>query len=142
LRLFQCYSRGALQDIDQLTILRSLCKYTARVTRLRDIVPTLRQAIKVAQSDTPGPVFIEFPIDVLYPYQIVVKEAGFSKEPRGIKVLIETYLFAYISWQFGSAWAPQDITPLAVSVPTPKPEVVEQIADLILSSERPVILLV
>lgn len=78
--------RGALQDIDQGVLFRPLCKFTARITKLRDIALTVRKAIQVAQSGTPGPVFIEFPIDVLYPYQFVVKEMGFSPNPKGFKV--------------------------------------------------------
>jgi glyoxylate carboligase len=78
--------RGALQDIDQGVLFRPLCKFTARITKVRDIVPTVRKAIQVAQSGTPGPVFIEFPIDVLYPYQIIVKEMGFVKNPKGFQV--------------------------------------------------------
>jgi len=45
-----------------------------------------RKAISIAKSDTPGPVFVELPIDVLYPYNIVEKEIGFSKNPKGSKV--------------------------------------------------------
>uniref|UniRef100_F1LFL2 Acetolactate synthase-like protein n=1 Tax=Ascaris suum TaxID=6253 RepID=F1LFL2_ASCSU len=44
-------NRGALQDIDQIVLFRSMCKYVARVTRLRDIVPTMRAAICAAQSE-------------------------------------------------------------------------------------------
>jgi hypothetical protein len=32
--------------------------------------------MQVAQSGTPGPVFVEFPIDTLYPYPLVKKEVG------------------------------------------------------------------
>ena len=46
-------------------------QYTRRV---KDIVPVLRQALAAAQSGVPGPVFVEFPIDTLYPYASVVKE--------------------------------------------------------------------
>lgn len=59
--------RGALQDIDQMSIFRPLCKFTATINRVRDIVPTLKKAFQMASSGTPGPVFVEFPIDVLYP---------------------------------------------------------------------------
>lgn len=40
------------------------------VNTVRDIVPTMRKAFHVAQSGTPGPVFVEMPLDVLYPPSI------------------------------------------------------------------------
>lgn len=46
--------RGALQDIDQMSLFKPICKYTARVTRIRDIVAILKEALSVAQSGTPG----------------------------------------------------------------------------------------
>ncbi|XP_042750958.1 2-hydroxyacyl-CoA lyase 2-like, partial [Lagopus leucura] len=46
--------RGALQDIDQLSLFRTLCKACVSVRAVRHIVPTLRQAIATAQSGTPG----------------------------------------------------------------------------------------
>ena len=46
--------RGALQDIDQMALFKPLCKYCATVAHVRDIVPTLRKALQVAQSGTPG----------------------------------------------------------------------------------------
>ena len=52
--MFEYLGRGALQDIDQMSLFKPLCKFTATVTRVRDIVPTLQEAIKVAQSGTPG----------------------------------------------------------------------------------------
>ncbi|KAL3076750.1 hypothetical protein niasHT_036339 [Heterodera trifolii] len=47
--------RGALQDIDQQTLVRSLCKFSARVTCVRHIMPTIRNAIATAKSGTPDP---------------------------------------------------------------------------------------
>jgi thiamine pyrophosphate-dependent acetolactate synthase large subunit-like protein len=46
--------RGALQDIDQMSLFRSVCKYCVSVTSVRDIVPSLKCAIQEAQSGTPG----------------------------------------------------------------------------------------
>jgi acetolactate synthase-like protein len=46
----------------------------------------------IAKSDTPGPVFVEIPIDCLYPFKIVEKETGFSKNPKGIKVTTYIHL--------------------------------------------------
>ena len=48
--------RGALQDIDHLSLLKPLCKFAAEVTKIRDIVPTLRKAINIALSGTPGKI--------------------------------------------------------------------------------------
>ncbi len=46
--------RGALQDIDQMSLFKPLCKFCASIGCVRDIIPTIRKAIAVAQSDTPG----------------------------------------------------------------------------------------
>ena len=46
--------RGALQDIDQMSLFKPLCKYCASITKIRDIVPTLKKALHEAQSGTPG----------------------------------------------------------------------------------------
>ncbi|TMS39735.1 hypothetical protein L596_006216 [Steinernema carpocapsae] len=133
--------RGALQDIDQLVLFRPLCKYTARVTRLRDIVPTIRAAIQAAKSGTPGPVFVEFPIDVLYPYETVVKEIGFVPNSKGIKKIINAYLMCHVSRQFGGAWNEQDITPLPLSIPMPKSEEIQKLAELVQSAKKPLLLM-
>lgn len=68
--------RGALQDIDQISLFRPLCKFTATVRTVKDIVPTLREAFRMAQEGTPGPVFVEFPIDTLYPVDAVLQAYG------------------------------------------------------------------
>ena len=42
-------NRGALQDIQQRPILDPVCKKTYSVTTVRDIIPTIREALEVAQ---------------------------------------------------------------------------------------------
>lgn len=63
----------------QMALFRPLCKFCATIRRVRDIVPTLRTALQQAQSGTPGPVFVEFPIDTLYPIALVRREIGRDK---------------------------------------------------------------
>ncbi len=46
--------RGALQDIDQMSLFKPLCKFTATIRHIRDIVPTVKRALQEAQSGTPG----------------------------------------------------------------------------------------
>jgi acetolactate synthase-like protein len=96
--------RGALQDIDQINLFHSICKFSATVKTVREIVPTLRKALHIAQSGTPGniflpilsvlflqlsaftgPVFIEFPLDVLYPYELVKRELFNIPESKKLK---------------------------------------------------------
>ncbi|KAL1482109.1 hypothetical protein MTO96_034032 [Rhipicephalus appendiculatus] len=114
--------RGALQDIDQLSLFKSLCKFTATVTTVRDIVPTLRTALQKAQSDTPGPVFVELPIDVLYPYEIVQSEVGFKGRPGSLgQKLVKLYLDYYMHNLFAGAFQPRDVSPLPVSIPLARP---------------------
>ena len=68
--------RGALQDINQRDVLEPIVKKCFTVGRVRDIVPSLREAFKVAASGTPGPVFVELPLDVLYSYMLVAAGMG------------------------------------------------------------------
>ncbi|VDK24274.1 unnamed protein product, partial [Anisakis simplex] len=78
-------NRGALQDIDQMVLFKPICKHAVRITRVCDIIPTIRKAISIAQSDVPGPVFVELPIDILYPYQFVAKEASIANSTKQYK---------------------------------------------------------
>uniref|UniRef100_A0A8C2C388 2-hydroxyacyl-CoA lyase 2 n=1 Tax=Cyprinus carpio TaxID=7962 RepID=A0A8C2C388_CYPCA len=88
--------RGALQDIDQMSLFKPLCKFCASVRTVREIVPTVRKALAIAQSGTPGPVFIEFPIDTLYPYHVVEKD---SKNLKGKYHIALEWLFTLYSSQ-------------------------------------------
>ncbi len=63
--------RGALQDIDQLALFRPHVKRTIGVSRVGDLVPALQDAFLIAQEGVPGPVFVECPVDVLYPEHVV-----------------------------------------------------------------------
>lgn len=63
--------RGALQDIDQLALMKPNVKWAVVIKRVRDIVPTLERAFAIAQEGVPGPVFVECPIDTLYDEELV-----------------------------------------------------------------------
>ncbi|CAG5127592.1 unnamed protein product, partial [Candidula unifasciata] len=134
--------RGALQDIDQLSLFRPLCKFCATVSTVRDIVPTLRKALQIAQSGTPGPVFVEFPIDVLYPYQLVKKEIGMKTGPSGlVQRIINWYLENHLSNLFAGAWEDRNPGPLPVEFPRASSSQVQKCIELISRAKKPVILL-
>lgn len=109
--------RGALQDIDQMSLFKSLCKYTATIRYVRDIPDTLRKAIQVAQSGTPGPVFVEFPIDSLYPYHLVQRELGIKSDSKSLaQKIIGLYLNNYLSSLFAGAFDKHNFAPLKTDV--------------------------
>ncbi len=81
--------RGSLQDIDQLALMRPITRWASRVTKVADLAPAVDRAFRVATEDVPGPVFLEIPVDLLYPREVVerwyVQESGVErmKGPAG-----------------------------------------------------------
>lgn len=135
--------RGSLQDIDQFALMRPHVKWAAAVRRVRDIVPTLRRAFAVAQSDVPGPVFIEFPVDLLYPPAIVrqwynVAGEGSAKSVR--RTLTSWYLERHVRRMFASR-DDTDATPLPVSVPARSARRLQTVGDWLNQAARPVLLI-
>jgi thiamine pyrophosphate-dependent acetolactate synthase large subunit-like protein len=74
--------RGALQDIDQITLMKPNVKWAAAVRKVKELVPTLEQAFTIAQEGVPGPVFIECPIDTLYDEELVRSWYGRETSPK------------------------------------------------------------
>ncbi|MFH4980835.1 hypothetical protein AB6A40_007544 [Gnathostoma spinigerum] len=134
-------NRGALQDIDQLILFRPLCKYVTSVTRVRDIIPSLRKAFQIARSGTPGPVFLEFPIDVLYPYDVVLKLLDL-KVPKTFKQrLLNGYLLAHTSRLFGGVVVDgEPLVPLPPNIPLPYSADIDKAVNMIEHSVKPVLL--
>ncbi|XP_043072560.1 2-hydroxyacyl-CoA lyase 2 [Puntigrus tetrazona] len=134
--------RGALQDIDQMSLFKPLCKFCASVRTVREIVPTVRKALAIAQSGTPGPVFIEFPIDTLYPYHVVEKEFAPKNTPKGLMgKIIAWYLRNHLSNLFAGAWETRDLSPLPVHIPHATEDEVQRCVELVSRAKKPVILL-
>lgn len=63
--------KGALQDIDQMRLIKPNVKKAFAVRRVKDITPLLSEAIKTAREGVPGPVFVELPVDILYDEQLI-----------------------------------------------------------------------
>ena len=73
--------RGSLQDIDQMSLMKPNVKWATSITKVKDIVPKLQKAFRIAQQGVPGPVFVECPIDVLYGEELVMEWYGAKSEP-------------------------------------------------------------
>ena len=68
--------RGALQDIEQIKLFKTLVKWATKIKRYSDIIPVIEEAFDIAKSGIPGPVFVECPIDLLYDEPLVRKWYG------------------------------------------------------------------
>ncbi|XP_046405890.1 2-hydroxyacyl-CoA lyase 2-like [Ischnura elegans] len=131
--------KGALQDIDQISLFKSVCKCCVTVKYVKDIVPVLRKAINIAMSGVPGPVFVEFPIDVLYPYYVVRQEMLGKQSTTSIfSLILHWYLEYYLARLFASAWVPRKMDPLPVSTPLSDESLVKKVAELLSKSQCPV----
>lgn len=56
---------GSLQDMDHVSLMRSITKWSVQVPETRRIGEYVDAAFRVAQANVPGPVFLEMPLDLL-----------------------------------------------------------------------------
>ena len=63
--VFTQHDKGVLQDIDQISIVKGICKWAVTVFDVNRIDEYIDKAVKLAMSGRKGPVFLEFPINVL-----------------------------------------------------------------------------
>lgn len=89
--------RGSLQDIDQMSLMKPNVKWAARITKVKDIIPTLEKAFAVAQEGIPGPVFVECPIDTLYGEELVREWYGAKSKEEPARNFKEKVIQWYIN---------------------------------------------
>ncbi len=137
--------RGALQDIDQLTLLKSIVKMSQSIQRNCDIVPVLEDAFTVARSGVPGPVFIECPIDLLYDEDLVREwyETGSQagQSPRIKQKIKQLYLKYHVDKMFAcdlEAMAPEAHDPEVGSI---KPAGIDKAGRLLEQAKTPVMVI-
>ncbi|OFW60107.1 MAG: acetolactate synthase large subunit [Candidatus Solincola sediminis] len=63
----RCYPfRGSMQQLDQLSLFKPITKWNAVVNRWDRIPELVERAYRVATSGRPGPVHLDFPVDILF----------------------------------------------------------------------------
>lgn len=137
-------NRGALQDIDQLALIRSSVKWAASARRVRDLEPLLRQALRIAMEGTPGPVFLECPIDLLYDEPMVRQLYASRMDTKPGAALVDRAIATYLRWhldrQFAGLSEPQAAAE-SVPVPEPAPAAVAQAVRRLATAQRPVMVI-
>jgi len=136
--------RGALQDIDQLAVMRPVTKWATAAATLPALARALERACRVARQGVPGPVFVEVPVDLLYPEPLVrewyAKEAG---RGGGLTAgALRAYLAGHLWRQFRAPPAPgrPGAGKLTPSREAPARLGVGPAAAVLRAAERPVIL--
>lgn len=93
--------RGALQDIDQMSLMAPLTKWCVRASRVGNLRALMERALTKSFEGVPGPVFVEIAVDLLYPEEVVnkwyMKQSGIKgmKGPVGsiAKKCVDLYLW-------------------------------------------------
>ena len=140
--------RGALQDIDQMALVRPHVKWARRLGRVAEILPNLRKAFFEAQNGVPGPVFLEIPVDLLYPEAVVRKMYGqqaSSQLPAAHQTPAERVLKAYLEWHVQRIFAGVEEAKAEVlseaALPKPDPGKIQLAAEQLQRVERPLLLI-
>jgi acetolactate synthase I/II/III large subunit len=60
------WGSGSLQELDHVPILASITKLAATATSVEEIVPLVSRAVTTATTPHRGPVFVDFPMDVVF----------------------------------------------------------------------------
>ena len=134
--------RGSLQDIDQLSIIRSITKWATTVKTVSALAPTVEKAFEVARGGVPGPVFIEVPVDLLYSEELVrewyLKEAGAGGRSLGAKAL-QLYLRGHLYRQFHGPHIDLEVPRPDLKLPGRKDpaDQIDQVAELLRGAQRP-----
>jgi thiamine pyrophosphate-dependent acetolactate synthase large subunit-like protein len=105
------FGRQVFQEIDQLAIMKPCTKWADRVYNLKRIPEQVNNAFQRAMAGKPGPVYLDFPGDILY-----------AKIPE-----------EQVDWRLSGR-------PLLSARPMGEPKQVEALVDAIARARRPVIL--
>ena len=128
--------RGSLQDIDQISLVRSQVKWAATAKRVRDLPLLLATAFERAQDGVPGPVFLELPVDLLYD-ETTVRE-WFERSGKGSR-LEQWYVKRYLRRQFSGTGAV--VEPRSVTSPDHHRSVLREAAARLGAARQPVLVL-
>lgn len=133
--------RGALQDIDQISLVKPHVKWCAQVTKVKDLVPAVEEAFEESLRGVPGPVFVECPVDLLYGSETVREWYGAKSGGRSLpEKALSLYVKRHVDQLF------EGIEDVSVQPPKSAPErvpprrSVERAAEILRGAERPLIL--
>ncbi|MEZ4746530.1 MAG: thiamine pyrophosphate-binding protein [Calditrichia bacterium] len=140
-------NRGALQDIDQMALMKPHVKWAVSVKRVKDLIPIVENAFRIAKEGVPGPVFVEVPVDLLYEeslvrewYGLKTGDSGSGKSLTG--KAIQLYLDRHVNKLFeGAEEFSADFKSAEAEIPEPLDARIRHTVDRLKSAEKPVMLI-
>ena len=137
-------NRGALQDIDQLALLKSIAKMAVTIRRNCDVIPVMEKAFEVCRSGVPGPVFVECPIDLLYSESLVRQWYGSKPDAdrkSGVRSkLLDFYLQRHVDRMFACEFEEMKPGEYKVSAPDFDSGSIPKAVELVTKSQKPVMI--
>jgi acetolactate synthase-like protein len=138
--------RGSLQDIDQIALMKPVTKWAGRCTKVGELVPFLEKALRLAAEGVPGPVFLEVPVDLLYPEETVAewyrKESGIDAMEGALGKAAQLAMKGYLARQFRM---PHISVPEVPSLRLPFGDSVKaqlgQVAEALAGAKKPVLVI-
>jgi thiamine pyrophosphate-dependent acetolactate synthase large subunit-like protein len=134
--------RGALQDIDQRALVAPHVKACKRVRRVADLDRAVTAAFALAREGVPGPVFVECPVDLLYPESTIRGwyDAASARGTSLAAIAQRWYLKRHVNRMFaGSGEAPPPAV-VKVALPEPAHDAVGKAVAALERAERPLLL--
>ena len=137
-------NRGALQDIDQLSLLKSIAKMAVTIKRNCDVVPVMEKAFDVCRSGVPGPVFVECPIDILYNESLVRQWYGAKPDAErkgGMRSkLLDFYLQRHVDQMFACEFKEMKPGKYKITSPDFDTSAISKASELVALAQRPVLI--
>lgn len=115
--------RGSLQDIDQMSLVRSAVKESYSVKKNCDLARIVDSAFARSQSGVPGPVFIECPIDLLYDEALVREWYGMKSSHAGPRSFRDRIVDWYLRRHLDRIYACHIVSPERTSKQPARPEI-------------------
>ena len=132
--------RGSLQDIDHLSVVESITKYAKTIKRVQDLQPSLEEAIATATSGVPGPVYLEIPVDLLYPESLVREWYGLKSGGKSMP----WWMTRYLNWNVNRIFKDKNKSfPKNTKIEATQNTSlhIQRISEMVNSAEKPILLI-
>lgn len=135
--------RGALQDIDQKSLVAPHVKFCRQVRRVVDLGAATEAALAACLDGVPGPAFVECPVDLLYEESLIRQwyaDAAGKGQSLGDK-LLRWYLNRHAARMFEGACAPYAPVARALQPPQASAGSISAIVSALQRAARPLMVL-